>query len=80
MIMILLLSYQIISSETPDSVSILHVNNLTSVVEDREFQLRCDITNVAPARNLAVLWYHGNEILEPHIRGLFSHKFYFFWK
>lgn len=61
----------IISPETPDSVSIALVNNLTSVVEEREFQLQCDITNVAPARNLTVLWYHGNETLEPHVRGLY---------
>lgn len=31
------------------------------VVEAVDFQLQCDITNVAPARNLAVRWYIGNE-------------------
>uniref|UniRef100_A0A3Q3G6I6 Ig-like domain-containing protein n=1 Tax=Labrus bergylta TaxID=56723 RepID=A0A3Q3G6I6_9LABR len=49
----------------PDSVSILIVGNLSSVVEAREFQLQCDITNVAPAGNLAVRWYIGNETIEP---------------
>ncbi|XP_029292846.1 hemicentin-2-like [Cottoperca gobio] len=49
--------------KTPDSVSIRLANNLSAVVEDREFQLQCDITNVAPAGNLVVQWYLGNETL-----------------
>nr|XP_046271831.1 uncharacterized protein LOC124073572 [Scatophagus argus] len=55
--------------KTPDSVSIRLVNNLSSVVEDQEFQLQCDITNVAPARNLVVRWYRGNETFEPPVNG-----------
>lgn len=38
-------------------------------MEGREFQLQCDITNVAPARNLAVRWYRGNGTFEPRVRG-----------
>lgn len=58
-----------ISPETPDSVSIRPVDNLSSVVvEEREVQLQCDITNVAPARNLTVRWYRGNETFA--IKGL----------
>ncbi|XP_070703581.1 hemicentin-1 [Pempheris klunzingeri] len=55
--------------KTPDSVSIRPVENLSSVVEDREFQLQCDITNVAPAQNLTVQWYRGNETIEPLAKG-----------
>lgn len=49
--------------KTPDSVSVSTVYNLSSVVEDKEFQLQCDITNVAPAGNLVVQWYRGNKTL-----------------
>lgn len=53
--------HKIISPEKPDSVSILLVDNVSPVVEKPEdFQLQCDITNVAPAGNLAVRWYIGS--------------------
>ncbi|CAJ1075303.1 hemicentin-1-like [Xyrichtys novacula] len=55
----------VILYKTPDSVSILPVGNISSVVEGREFELQCDITNVAPARNLAVQWLIGNETIGP---------------
>ncbi|XP_068435512.1 basal cell adhesion molecule isoform X3 [Clinocottus analis] len=55
--------------ETPDSVSIRPVGDSSSVVEQRELQLRCDITGVAPAANVAVRWFRGNETLEPLVRG-----------
>ncbi|XP_042360313.1 hemicentin-2-like [Plectropomus leopardus] len=55
--------------KTPDSVSIRHVDNLSSVVEGREFQLQCDIINVAPAQNLIVRWYQGNETFQPLLKG-----------
>lgn len=54
--------------KTPDSVSVRLVDN-GPVVEERAFQLRCDITNVAPAENLVVRWYRGNETFEPLIKG-----------
>ncbi|XP_060945577.1 hemicentin-1-like [Limanda limanda] len=53
--------------KTPDSVSISH--NAPSPVEGRELLLQCDVISVAPARNLAVRWYQGNETLHPPIRG-----------
>ncbi|XP_054463215.1 hemicentin-1-like [Anoplopoma fimbria] len=53
----------------PDSVSIRHVDALSSVVEEGEFQLQCDITSVAPARNVTVHWYRGDETLEPLSKG-----------
>ncbi|KAK5856116.1 hypothetical protein PBY51_007735 [Eleginops maclovinus] len=49
--------------KTPDSVFVSTVHNLSSVVENKEFQLQCDITNVAPAGNLVVQWYQGNRKL-----------------
>ncbi|XP_034075869.1 hemicentin-1-like [Gymnodraco acuticeps] len=49
--------------KTPDNVSVSTVDNLSSVVDDKEFQLQCDITNVAPAGNLVVQWYRGNTTL-----------------
>lgn len=53
--------HKIVSPEKPDSVSILLVDNADSVVkEDVDFQLMCEITNVAPAGNLTVRWYIGN--------------------
>ncbi|XP_031168179.1 hemicentin-2-like isoform X2 [Sander lucioperca] len=54
--------------KTPDSISIRPINNLSAVVEGRELQLQCDITNVAPAGNLDVRWYRGNETFEPLIK------------
>lgn len=55
--------------KTPDSVFIRPVDNVTSTVEDVEFQLQCDIINVAPAQYLAVRWYLGNDTVEPLTRG-----------
>ncbi|XP_047199831.1 hemicentin-1 [Hippoglossus stenolepis] len=55
--------------KTPDSVSIRLVRNRTSVVEGSELQLQCDIISVAPAQNLTVRWYQGNDTLQPLIRG-----------
>ncbi|XP_069381356.1 hemicentin-1 [Paralichthys olivaceus] len=55
--------------KTPDSVSIRPVLNWTSALEGSELQLQCDIINVAPAGNLAVQWYQGNDTLQPLIRG-----------
>lgn len=53
----------------PDSVSVRPVDNFMSVREGKEIQLQCDITNVAPARDLSVRWYKGNETFGPLIRG-----------
>ncbi|XP_028267964.1 hemicentin-2 [Parambassis ranga] len=47
--------------KTPDSVSIYRLDNYSSVEEDKELQLQCDIINVAPAQALTVEWYLGNE-------------------
>uniref|UniRef100_A0A3Q3CD45 Ig-like domain-containing protein n=1 Tax=Haplochromis burtoni TaxID=8153 RepID=A0A3Q3CD45_HAPBU len=44
----------------PDSVSL---KNLRTVEEGRQFVIQCDVVNVAPARNLSVVWHKGNKIL-----------------
>lgn len=56
-------------SELPESISINHVGSASAVEEDKEFQLQCNITNVAPVRNLAVLWYQDNKIFNPENKG-----------
>lgn len=58
---------KITSAETPDSVSIS--SNVSLVMEDQLLQLHCDITNVAPARSLAVWWYQRNDTFEQRISG-----------
>ncbi|XP_039467295.1 hemicentin-1 isoform X1 [Oreochromis aureus] len=54
---------EVILKEKPVSVSINHVDNFTSVEEGKEFQLRCEIVNVAPEQNLTVLWYKNQDKL-----------------
>ncbi|XP_051905398.1 titin-like isoform X1 [Hippocampus zosterae] len=51
----------------PDSVTIRPVNK-SIFLEGKLCQLRCDITNVAPAQSLIVRWYHGNRTIEPSVR------------
>ncbi|CAF90205.1 unnamed protein product, partial [Tetraodon nigroviridis] len=50
--------------KTPDSVSLRHVDDLSAVVENQQFRLRCDVTGVAPAQNVTVLWYQGNKTVQ----------------
>ncbi|CAN9505574.1 unnamed protein product [Ophioblennius macclurei] len=63
-------SLKVILYKTPDSVSIHPVDNSSSVLEGRVFQLQCDIINVAPAQMLTVLWYRGNESIGPGVLSL----------
>ncbi|KAL6102636.1 uncharacterized protein ACO6RY_02203 [Pungitius sinensis] len=53
--------------KTPDSVSIRAEDNVP--MEGRNFQLWCDVTNVAPAGSVSVRWYRGNKTFEPSSRG-----------
>ncbi|XP_005749984.1 cell adhesion molecule 3-like isoform X2 [Pundamilia nyererei] len=46
----------------PDSVSLNY--SLTKVEEGQKYYIQCDIANVAPARNLSVLWLKGNTIIK----------------
>ncbi|XP_041719187.1 intercellular adhesion molecule 1 [Coregonus clupeaformis] len=47
--------------KTPDSVSISVLSHSGPMVEGTEYQLQCDIQNIAPLQNLVVKWYKGNE-------------------
>nr|XP_004552193.1 hemicentin-1 isoform X1 [Maylandia zebra] len=55
---------EVILKEKPISVSINHVDNVTSMEEGKEFQLRCDIVNIAPGKKPTVLWYKNQDILK----------------
>ncbi|XP_062264458.1 hemicentin-1-like [Platichthys flesus] len=55
--------------KTPGSVSIRPVHNRTSVVEGSGLQLQCDVISVAPAGNLTVRLYQGNDTLQTLIGG-----------
>uniref|UniRef100_A0A673C2C3 Ig-like domain-containing protein n=1 Tax=Sphaeramia orbicularis TaxID=375764 RepID=A0A673C2C3_9TELE len=48
-------------SETPDIVSVSTLNISGPMVQGREFQLICNIINVAPVNSLKVKWYRNNE-------------------
>lgn len=47
-------------TETPDIVSV-SAKHHGLMVEGTDFQLNCDIINVAPVQKLKVKWYRGNE-------------------
>ncbi|CAB1454198.1 unnamed protein product [Pleuronectes platessa] len=47
----------------PDSVSMPQPSPSGSMAEGEKRRLRCDVTNVAPARNLSVLFHKGNKIV-----------------
>nr|XP_029477377.1 uncharacterized protein LOC115102014 isoform X3 [Oncorhynchus nerka] len=49
---------------TPDSVSISPLGHSGPMMEGKEYQLQCDIQNIAPLQNLVVRWYKGNETIE----------------
>ncbi|KAF3700033.1 Vascular cell adhesion protein 1 [Channa argus] len=55
----------IIVYKLPDSVSVSAVVP-GPMVEGNEYQLRCDIFNVAPRQNVTVKWYQGSENVAIH--------------
>ena len=52
------------TTELPDVVSISPLNHTGPMVEGTEYQLQCDVLNVAPVQNLTVTWYRGNETIK----------------
>ncbi|KAK9978042.1 hypothetical protein ABG768_019816 [Culter alburnus] len=50
----------------PDSVSISLVNHSSPVVVGREYQLQCEVHNVAPVQYLVLRWYRGQTEVYNH--------------
>ncbi|ROL51171.1 Hemicentin-1 [Anabarilius grahami] len=51
------------STETPDSVSISTVNPIGPMKEGNQYELQCDVLNVAPVQYLTVKWYKGQTLV-----------------
>ncbi|XP_048047259.1 hemicentin-1-like isoform X1 [Megalobrama amblycephala] len=49
--------------KTPDSVSISTVNHIGPMMERNQYELQCDVLNVAPVQNLTVKWYKGQTLV-----------------
>ncbi|XP_026108888.1 vascular cell adhesion protein 1-like [Carassius auratus] len=49
--------------KTPDNVSISIVNHTGPMIAGRQYQLQCDVQNVAPVQYLTVKWYKGQTLL-----------------
>nr|XP_023677922.1 vascular cell adhesion protein 1-like isoform X1 [Paramormyrops kingsleyae] len=47
----------------PDSVSVSSVDSADSMVEGSQYQLKCEIQNIAPVQNLTVKWYKGDTLV-----------------
>lgn len=56
--------FLIASTETPDRVLMSGENLTPSVVEGRNYNVECVVTNVAPVRNLHVSWHLGDRVLK----------------
>ncbi|XP_064170240.1 hemicentin-1-like isoform X2 [Anguilla rostrata] len=46
----------------PDSVSISAVNHAGPMLEQKQYQLQCEVQNIAPVQNLTVKWYKGETL------------------
>ncbi|KAK6311714.1 hypothetical protein J4Q44_G00173780 [Coregonus suidteri] len=57
-------NFPVILYKIPDRISISVLSHSGPMVEGTEYQLQCDIQNVAPLRNLVVRWYKGNETVK----------------
>ncbi|KAB5530702.1 hypothetical protein PHYPO_G00132430 [Pangasianodon hypophthalmus] len=47
----------------PDRVSISTVNHTGPMIEGRQYELQCDIQNIAPIHFLTVNWYKGHDLV-----------------
>ncbi|XP_026114089.1 hemicentin-1-like [Carassius auratus] len=54
----------VIIYKTPDSVSISIVNHTGPMIAGRQYELQCDVHDVAPVQNLTVKWYKGQTLLD----------------
>uniref|UniRef100_A0A672IV64 Si:ch211-66e2.5 n=1 Tax=Salarias fasciatus TaxID=181472 RepID=A0A672IV64_SALFA len=52
--------------KTPDSVSIKQVNHTGSMIEGKEYQLLCEVQNIAPVQYLTLRWYRGQTEVYNH--------------
>ncbi|XP_048047267.1 muscle, skeletal receptor tyrosine-protein kinase-like isoform X2 [Megalobrama amblycephala] len=50
--------------KTPDSVSISPVNHIGPMMERNQYELQCDVLNVAPVQNLTVKWFKGQTLVD----------------
>ncbi|XP_072560782.1 intercellular adhesion molecule 1-like [Paramormyrops kingsleyae] len=47
----------------PDSVSVSSIDSTDPMVEGSQYQLKCEIQNIAPVQNLTVKWYKGDTLV-----------------
>uniref|UniRef100_A0A8C6L9A7 Si:ch211-66e2.5 n=1 Tax=Nothobranchius furzeri TaxID=105023 RepID=A0A8C6L9A7_NOTFU len=52
--------------KSPDSVSIRLVNHTGPMMEGKEYQLLCEVQNVAPVQYLTLRWYRGQTEVYKH--------------
>ncbi|KAI1884283.1 hypothetical protein AGOR_G00224840 [Albula goreensis] len=53
---------EVIVYKTPDSISISAVNHTGPMLEGKQYQLQCEVQNIAPVQNLTVKWYKGETL------------------
>ncbi|NP_001091731.1 intercellular adhesion molecule 5 precursor [Danio rerio] len=56
-------TYSVTIYKTPDSVSISTVNHTGPMTVGKQYELQCDVHNVAPAQSLTVKWYKGDTLV-----------------
>ncbi|KAG7259229.1 hypothetical protein CRUP_028717, partial [Coryphaenoides rupestris] len=59
---------QVTVYKPPDSVSVSELGVAGPMQVGRSYQLQCDVTNIAPVRNLSVVWYRGNDTILTDVR------------
>ncbi|XP_067277387.1 intercellular adhesion molecule 5 [Pseudorasbora parva] len=50
--------------KTPDSVSINTVNHNGPMIDGNQYELQCEVLNVAPVQNLIIKWYKGPTLVD----------------